>query len=589
MNAVNLIAEHLDIWTTAEKPKKTEGRGRGKKANGKELCGIKKLRELILDLAVRGKLVPQDPEDEPASLLLEKIAEEKARLLKEGKIKKQKKLAEITEEEKPFGLPDGWEWARLDAITSKITDGDHKTPPRILEGSRLLSAKNVRDGYLDFDNCDFISEQHYSKSRERCLPEPGDLLIVSVGGTIGRTSLVPDDSDFALVKSVALIKPLLFSSSYLNHAMNSDLLQSSIHGRKRGGAQPCLYLSEIRQFMFSLPPLAEQHRIVAKVDELMALCDQLEQQQNASNATRQTLLQTLLAALVASADHQEFSTAWERIATHFDLLFSTEQAIDQLKQTILQLAVMGKLVPQNQEDEPASVLLKKIAREKARLLKEGKIKKQKKLPEITEEEKPFALPEGWEWVRLGDFGRVFSGNSFKSEDFNRRDGVKVIKITNAGVGKLIETEDYLPNVFLKKYESYIVNKNDLILALTRPYISTGLKVSKCPAKYHNSLLNQRVAAVRLYTNEEYIFIYMQSLFVLDLYKEKFSSTGLQPNLKISDVTNLLVPIAPEAEQHRIVTKIDELMALCDQLKARLHDAQTTKLQLADTVVQQAVA
>jgi type I restriction enzyme, S subunit len=238
--------------------------------------GIKKFRELILTLAMQGKLVPQDPNDEPASELLRSIEVEKNRLVKEGKIKKPKPLLEIKADEVPYDLPDAWAWVRLGWITSKITDGDHQTPPRISEGCRLLSAKNVRDGYLDFDNCDLISEEHYLKSRERCCPEFNDLLIVSVGGTIGRTSLIPKDSSFALVRSVALIKPLLIDSSYLKYSMDSSLLQTSIHMNKRGGAQPCLYLSEIEKFLFSLPPLAEQRRIVAKIDQLMARCDELE-------------------------------------------------------------------------------------------------------------------------------------------------------------------------------------------------------------------------------------------------------------------------------------------------------------------------
>lgn len=181
-----------------------------------------------------GKLVPQDPSDEPASALLARIAAEKAQLVKEKKIKKEKPLPAISEDEKPFELPKGWEWCRLQNVTSKITDGDHKTPPRIKSGHRLLSAKNVRDGYLDMVDADFISEEHYLKSRERCLPETNDLLIVSVGGTIGRSSLVPKDSHFALVRSVALIKPLGFNPEYLKHAMDSNLLQDSIHGNKRG-------------------------------------------------------------------------------------------------------------------------------------------------------------------------------------------------------------------------------------------------------------------------------------------------------------------------------------------------------------------
>jgi type I restriction enzyme S subunit len=256
---------------------------------------VAELRRAILQLAVMGKLVPQDPDDEPASELLRAIELEKKRLVKEGKIKQSKPLQEIKPEEVPYDLPKGWEWVRLGHITSKITDGDHQTPPRISEGYRLLSAKNVRDGYLDFDNCDFISKEHYLKSRERCCPELNDLLIVSVGGTIGRTSLVPEDSFFALVRSVALIKPLLITSSYLKYSMDSNLLQNSIHARKRGGAQPCLYLSEIEKFLFSLPPLAEQRRIVTKIDKLMALCDQLDQQIDAATSKQTTLLNAVMA------------------------------------------------------------------------------------------------------------------------------------------------------------------------------------------------------------------------------------------------------------------------------------------------------
>jgi len=290
----NPLVEHLDLWTSALLTKSTAGRGgKGKQ----EAYGIKKLRELILELAVRGKLVPQDSNDEPASALLYRITVEKARLVLDGTISKLKLLPPINAADLPFALPEGWAWTRLGGIASKITDGDHKTPPRITAGYRLLSAKNVRDGYLEFDTCDFIAKEHYLKSRERCLPETGDLLIVSVGGTIGRTSLVPADANFALVRSVALIKKLLMDSSYLKYAMDSEFLQSTIHARKRGGAQPCLYLSEIENFLLPLPPLAEQRRIVAKVDELMALCDRLEQQQADSQEVHQTLVETLLGTL----------------------------------------------------------------------------------------------------------------------------------------------------------------------------------------------------------------------------------------------------------------------------------------------------
>jgi type I restriction enzyme S subunit len=255
---------------------------------------VAELRKAILQLAVMGKLVPQDPSDRPASELLKEIVKEKERLVKEEKIKKSKSLPSIESEEIPFRLPNNWQWVRLGEIASKITDGEHLTPPRIAEGYRLLSAKNIRNGYLDFDNVDFISEEHYLKSRERCCPEFNDLLIVSVGGTIGRSSLVPEDSFFALVRSVAMVKPLLVNSLYLKYSMDSNLLQSSIHTRKRGGAQPCLYLSEIEKFLFSLPPLAEQHRIVAKCDRLMTLCDNLEKQIDENNSKKTNLLNAVM-------------------------------------------------------------------------------------------------------------------------------------------------------------------------------------------------------------------------------------------------------------------------------------------------------
>jgi len=269
------ITEHFDSLFTTEK-------------------SIDALKQTVLQLAVMGKLVPQNLDDEPASVLLEKIAKEKEQLIKDKKVRKDKLLPSISEEEKPFKIPQGWEWSRLQSIASKITDGEHQTPPRISNGYMLLSAKNVRDGFLDIDNCDYISEADYNKSRERCCPETGDLLIVSVGGTIGRSSLVPDNDQFALVRSVAMIKPLLFNSAYLKYSMDSSLLQNAIHSNKRGGAQPCLYLSEISKFIFPMPPLPEQQRIVSKIDELMAICDQLKENLQQSQETQVQLTDALV-------------------------------------------------------------------------------------------------------------------------------------------------------------------------------------------------------------------------------------------------------------------------------------------------------
>lgn len=274
---------------------------------------IEQLKQTILQLAVMGKLVKQDFNDEPASELLKQIAKEKAQLVKEGKIKESKPLSEISDEEKPFELPDGWEWHRLGNLCSKITDGDHQTPPRTETGELLLSAKNIRDGFLDFNNCDYISLIDYQKSRERCLPEEGDLLIVSVGGTIGRSSLVTSKSNFALVRSVALIKPIKIDSKYLKLSMDSSLLQTSIHANKRGGAQPCLYLSEIQKFLFPLPPINEQKRIVAKVEQLFSFIEQLKLNQIKLQKTKIHLADSLVASALSDSNDKSETEVTENV------------------------------------------------------------------------------------------------------------------------------------------------------------------------------------------------------------------------------------------------------------------------------------
>ena len=184
--------------------------------------------------------------------------------------------------------------------------------------------------------------------------------------------------------------------------------------------------------------------------------------------------------------------------------------------------------------------------------------------------------------------RNFLADQTLVNDFNTQSGIRVIKITNAGVGEVIETEDFLPTHFQTEYENFQVFKGDMILALTRPYISTGLKISICPELYNHALLNQRVAAIRCFVDTNFTYQYMQSKYVLGLYQKRFSGSGLQPNLKTADVTELVIPISPLAEQERIVAKVEELMALCDQLKMNFNTAQSTQLKLSDSLVKEAI-
>jgi len=260
-----------------------------------QLTLVKKLRQQLLQDAVQGKLVKQNPKDEPASELLKKIKAEKEKLIAEKKIKKEKELPAIKPEEIPFEIPGNWVWCRLGEIAIHITDGEHLTPQKQKEGRLLLSAKNIRDGFIVYDNVDYISEEDFQKSIKRCKPEKNDVLIVSVGGTIGRSTIMKDDVEFAIVRSVALIKPFQKQmAEYIKFVLDSPILQKEINGRSWGTAQPCLYINQIKELIFPLPPLAEQHRIVQKLDELMQYCDSLEASIKQSAAQNEKLLQQVL-------------------------------------------------------------------------------------------------------------------------------------------------------------------------------------------------------------------------------------------------------------------------------------------------------
>lgn len=186
---------------------------------------------------------------------------------------------------------------------------------------------------------------------------------------------------------------------------------------------------------------------------------------------------------------------------------------------------------------------------------------------------------------------MFSGNAFKSEDFQEEPGVKVIKITNAGVGEFIKTDEYLPAQYENEYTSFRVFENDLILALTRPYISSGLKISRCPAEYDGALLNQRVASIRIFPdiNNEFGFLFFKSPTVLAIYQERFGNSGLQPNLKMSDVTSLLIPIPPIEEQHRIAAKINQLTTLCDLIKIKIKESHHLVEDLSSALIAKGLA
>lgn len=534
--------------------------------------GVAKLRELILSLAVRGKLVPQDSNDEPASELLKKIAAEKARLLKEGKIKKDMPLPSIESGEQSYALPQGWEWVRLgdavevlDSLRKPVTKQDRELGPYPYYGA---------SGVVDYVS-NFIFDEPL-------------VLVGEDGAKWGRgerTAFVISGKTW-VNNHAHVLRP--FRTALSDQFLVCTLVEMDLQQYITGMTVPKLNQARLNAIVLPLPPLAEQHRIVAKVDELMRLCDQLEAQQTTQGEAHERLVAALLDSLTQSADAQAFADNWARLAEHFELLFDTPESIAKLKQTLLQLAVQGKLVPQDPNVEPASELLKKIAVEKARLIKEGKMKKDKLLPEIGDDEKPYDLPQGWEWVRLLNLMPEFQNGISSRGD---KDGRLVTVLRLADIkNRQISFEDTreIP-IDSKDIEKYQLLSGDILITRVNgsPAIvgSFTLNDSVCDAIYCDHFIRMRIASD--WISPRYLCLLSESALVRKKIQGLFITTAGQKTVNQGHIGSLNIPLPPLAEQHRIVAKVNELMQVCDALAERLTRSRDLAARLMETMVARA--
>ncbi|WP_416371384.1 restriction endonuclease subunit S [Vibrio crassostreae] len=587
-----LISDDIEIWTSTVKTKSASGRGSSKK---RELYGVKKLRELILELAVRGKLVPQDPTDEPASILLERIAAEKAQLVKEKKIKKPKKLPEITIQEAPFKLPTGWSFSRLEDLCELITKGSSPKWQGVsytenTEDVLFVTSENVGAFELLLEKRKYV-EKKFNDIEPRSILRKDDFLMNIVGASIGRTALYDIDDSANINQAVCLIRsfPQQIGARFFLTFFNSLTCVSYMYDKQVENARPNLSMGNISKFVIPVPPLKEQHRIVAQLDELMTLCDQLEQQTEASIEAHQVLVTTLLDTLTNSADADELIQNWARISEHFDTLFTTEASIDQLKQTILQLAVMGKLVPQDPNDEPAAKLLERIEKEKAQLIKDKKIKKQKALQPITDDEKPFELPNGWSIERLGNIcEKMGSGSTPRGgQSAYVAEGIPFLRSQNVWNGELkLNDIAYIPKETHDKMENTKVYPGDVLLNITGASLGRS---TIFPVEIPEANVSQHVTIIRLIepSMKEFVHLGIVSPLIQSLV------WGRQVGMAIEGLSKKVLeqfefPVPPLEEQKRICVKVNELMGICEQLKARLIESQSTQLYLTDAVVEQVV-
>ncbi|HBS5678736.1 restriction endonuclease subunit S [Klebsiella aerogenes] len=589
MAVEKLIVDHIDTWTTALQTRSTAGRG----SSGKiDLYGIKKLRELILELAVRGKLVPQDPNDEPASVLLERIAAEKAELVKQGKIKKQKPLPEISEEEKPFELPAGWEWVALQEICS-LENGDRsKNYPNkstlVETGVPFVNAGHLENGNIRQEDMTFITPEHFSILRSGKFLN-GDILFC-LRGSLGKSAIVQNLSG-AIASSLVIVrvfKPTF--NKYIHLYFDAPLSYDFINKYDNGTAQPNLAATDLARFLVPLPPLDEQSRIVNKITELMTLCDQLEQNSLTSLDAHQQLVETLLTTLTDSQNADELAENWARISEHFDTLFTTEASIDALKQTILQLAVMGKLVPQDPNDEPASELLKRIAQEKVQLVKDGKIKKQKPLPPISDEEIPFELPEGWKWCLFEDVVDIQSGITKGRNLANRKlITIPYLRVANVQRGYLDLSEVKEIDIPEEEQDKYHVIKGDLLITEGGDWDTVGRTTVWCHEWYianQNHVFKGRIIGKEI--DPYWLETYMNSPYSRDYFASASKQTTNLASINKTQLRGCPVAIPPSSEANKIMLKLNDFNESCEKLKLQLQSAQQTQLHLADALTDAAI-
>jgi len=551
--------------------------------------GIKKLRELILTLAMQGKLVPQDPNDQTARELLKEIAAEKKRLVKERKIKEPKPLPEIKPEEVPCELPKGWEWVRLGTCMLKITDGTHHSPPNSENGDFLyISAKNIKDDGVLLENATYVTKSIHEEIFARCDPEYGDILYIKDGATTGIVTINNLREPFSMLSSVALLKPpKLIFNKFLFFAMKSPLFYSEMRAEMTGVAITRVTLQKMQNAIIPLPPLTEQRRIVAKIDQLMVRCDELEKLRADHDHKRIAAHTAALNRLLTATESVTFSATWAFITQNFGELYLDKENVAELRKAILQLAVMGKLVPQDANDQPASELLKEIAAAKKRLVKEGKIKTPKPLPEIRPEEVPYEVPKGWEWVRFGELATEITTGPFGSmihkSDYIEN-GVPLINPSHMVNGKIIHDQNVTVSAKkAKELDSHKLFEGDIVMARRG-------EMGRCAivdTHSHQWLCGTGSFVLRFIRK-------IDRSYILTLFKAESVRAYLGGNSVGATMTNLNhgilnkmpVPLPPLAEQHRIVAKIDQLMSLCDELENQIEAAACKQTDLLDAVMAQ---
>ena len=463
----------------------------------------KALRQKILDLAIHGKLVPQDPNDEPASVLIERIRAEKERLIKEGKIKRPKKTKTTSDKQHyPYQLPEGWVWCKLDDYVLSVTDGDHQAPPKSSNGVPFLVISNIATWKIDFTNTRYVPKEYYENINEDRKAKRGDILF-SVTGSYGIVVNVKTDQEFCFQRHIGLIKPVI-GKEYLSYILMSGYIKGLCDNLATGTAQKTVGLDTLRSFFIPIAPIQEQKRIVAKIKQLLLVTTALECGKNE--------LQT---------------------------------AIKQVKSKILDLAIHGKLVPQDPTDEPAAELLKRINPKAEITCDNGHYQKL-----------PFKIPKSWVWCGHNNVLEISGGSQPAKNLF--------ISVPKANYIRLYQIRDYgenpIPVYIPEELASKRTEKGDILLAR---YGGSLGKVFHAERGAYNVAMAKVIFKYPNVIFKDFAYYY----YLSDLYQGRLKeiSRTAQAGFNSSDFNEMLFPLPPYEEQKRIVNAINKTFTILDRI------------------------
>lgn len=482
------------------------------------------LKASILQYAIQGKLVEQRPEEGTAEELLVQINTKREYLIKEKVLKKAKPLEPICEDDCPFDLPQTWKWVKWGDIVNvvsarRVHQSDWKKEGIPFYRAREIAEMSRNNGQVD--NELFISEELYNDFSISGVPKPGDIMVTAVG-TLGKTYIVKEGDKFYYKDASVICFENHFGmcSEYLAMMMDTPLMKQQIKSNSDGTTVATLTMVRMNEYLFPLPPLEEQHRIVTKIEELLPFVDR-------------------------------YAKAYEKLEK-FNAKFPED-----MKKSILQYAIQGKLVEQRPDEGTAEELYQQIQEEKRQLIKEKKIKKEKPLAEITEDEIPFDIPESWKWVRMGEIGSTNIGLTYKPTD-KADEGTIVLRSSNIQNGQMDYTD--IVKVSCEIPERATIAKGDLLICARN---GSRKLVGKVALVDQDGLAFGAFMAKFCSPINDYILYFLQS----SVFRNQLDGIKTETINQITQdvLRNQIMPLPPLEEQHRIVAKIEELLPYCDQL------------------------